>query len=296
MDYFADLDEPDLSVHTRPSAPLTRAPPISQDEARAANNGALFIELCKKCRGSGIYYGRSRHGQKCFTCKGVGRFTFKTSPEARAEARVQASARKARNAAAALEAFTAQHPEAAAWIAAKRASFGFAQSMHEAVEKYGDLTAGQLAAVERLRVKDAERDATRAKEAAERAANAPVVDLSRVEAAFRSALNAGNKRVALRLAGFKFAPAPAHGRNAGAVYVTEAGLYLGKVQGGRFHRSFECTEVQQDEIKALAADPEAAAVAYGRLYGACAICNRELSDPASVERGIGPICAEKFGW
>jgi Family of unknown function (DUF6011) len=28
----------------------------------------------------------------------------------------------------------------------------------------------------------------------------------------------------------------------------------------------------------------------------CAVCNRELSDPVSVEAGIGPICAERFGW
>lgn len=40
---------------------------------------------------------------------------------------------------------------------------------------------------------------------------------------------------------------------------------------------------------------EAALVGYGRATGACGICGRLLTDPESVARGIGPICAEKIG-
>lgn len=36
------------------------------------------------------------------------------------------------------------------------------------------------------------------------------------------------------------------------------------------------------------------AAAYGLAHGYCLICGRELTDPNSVERGIGPICAGKF--
>ena len=43
-------------------------------------------------------------------------------------------------------------------------------------------------------------------------------------------------------------------------------------------------------------DPEAAAVLHGTLTSRCAICSRELTDPASIARGIGPICAETAGW
>jgi hypothetical protein len=296
MDYFADLDEPDLSVHTRPAAPLVRANAMTQAEVHAAYTGETYVENCQKCRGSGIYYGRSRHGQKCFTCKGVGRFTFRTSPEQRAKARAQAHASKVRKVEAAVAGFAESHPEAAAWIAAKRGGFGFAQAMHEAVERYGHLTDKQMATVERLRAADAERDAARAKARAEREANAPVMDLSRVAAAFQSAFDKGAKRVSLRLAGFKFKPAKATGANPGAIYVTQGETYLGKVQDGRFKRSFECTEVLEQEIVGLAADPETAAIAYGRQFGVCAICNRDLTDPESVQRGIGPVCAEKFGW
>ncbi len=35
------------------------------------------------------------------------------------------------------------------------------------------------------------------------------------------------------------------------------------------------------------------AAEYGHLHGFCAICGQTLTDPASVERGIGPVCAKK---
>lgn len=36
------------------------------------------------------------------------------------------------------------------------------------------------------------------------------------------------------------------------------------------------------------------AAAWGHLHGSCLVCCRSLTDPASVERGIGPVCAKKF--
>lgn len=41
-------------------------------------------------------------------------------------------------------------------------------------------------------------------------------------------------------------------------------------------------------------DPERAAVEHGKLSGRCAVCSRDLTDPESIERGIGPVCADKF--
>lgn len=56
--------------------------------------------------------------------------------------------------------------------------------------------------------------------------------------------------------------------------------------------------VDMDDLKAALADiekdPEAAAVFHGRASGRCAVCSRDLTDPESIARGIGPICAEKF--
>ena len=54
----------------------------------------------------------------------------------------------------------------------------------------------------------------------------------------------------------------------------------------------------KDAIVALLAefelDPLAAAVRHGKLSGRCCSCGRDLTDPASIEAGIGPICAGKF--
>jgi|GEM_PF-2749323 len=56
---------------------------------------------------------------------------------------------------------------------------------------------------------------------------------------------------------------------------------------------------QPDLLSRLAAietDPEAAAVRHGKASGRCSICSRDLTDPVSIERGIGPICIGKAGW
>jgi hypothetical protein len=47
-------------------------------------------------------------------------------------------------------------------------------------------------------------------------------------------------------------------------------------------------------MQAAEADPIAAAVKYGRESGCCAVCGRDLTDPESIARGIGPICAERM--
>lgn len=37
------------------------------------------------------------------------------------------------------------------------------------------------------------------------------------------------------------------------------------------------------------------AAKFGHLHGVCFVCCRALTDPESVKRGIGPVCATKFG-
>jgi len=46
----------------------------------------------------------------------------------------------------------------------------------------------------------------------------------------------------------------------------------------------------------LEEDPEAAAKQDGIMTGRCSCCGRPLTDPASIEIGVGPWCAEKAGW
>ena len=120
-------------------------------------------------------------------------------------------------------------------------------------------------------------------------------------AAFEAAKSKGAKRLTLRFEGINVKP----NRDNTALWVTsqsetemgEYGLkpkYLGKVtpQGCDSRLSDTVKEV----ILSAANDPLTAAIRYGKVSGECSCCGRELTDPRSIERGIGPICATKFGW
>lgn len=254
-----------------------------------------FEEGCPACRGTGQF--RSHSGRalgQCFKCKGAGKRTFKTSADSRERARASAEARKERAADDALAAFAKANPAVHAWIIESAPTFDFARAMLEAVRKFGDLTQGQLTACENAVAKRA----LRAAERVQQVAAAPVIDTTKIEAAFETARSGGFKKIWMNAAGLKFSPAPAAGSNAGAVYVkrTQGGEYLGKIKGGKFL----CVAGNKSEIEAevlqVASDPKAAAVAHGRMTGNCAICSRQLTDPDSVAAGIGPICATKMGW
>jgi hypothetical protein len=88
------------------------------------------------------------------------------------------------------------------------------------------------------------------------------------------------------------------GRNPGAIYVKAAGEYAGKIVEGRFSPTREARQDEAliGELRAIFADPAAAAKAHGKETGSCSCCGRELTDPASIEAGIGPICAGRFAF
>jgi hypothetical protein len=139
-------------------------------------------------------------------------------------------------------------------------------------------------------------------------ANTPaVVDVnqtSQFEAlfnAFETAKGKGAKRLTLRFEGVNVKP----NRDLSVLWVTsqtefeqgDYGLkpkYLGKVTPAG------CDSRLGDDVKAIimgaANDPLNAAIRYGKVSGSCSCCGRELTDPKSIEAGIGPICATKFGW
>ena len=119
--------------------------------------------------------------------------------------------------------------------------------------------------------------------------------------AFEAAKSKGAKRLTLRFEGVNVKP----NRDNTALWVTsqsetemgEYGLkpkYLGKVT------TAGCDSRLSDDVKAIimaaASDPLNAAIRYGKVSGECSCCGRELTDPKSIEAGIGPICATKFGW
>ena len=262
-----------------------------------------FEQACTKCNGTGRYtfgYINVRSGE-CFACKGKGKLSFKTSPATRLKAKMASQKRAVVVAQA--KATTAQewkdaNPAEAAWMQNSAAKFAFAGAMLEALDKFGSLTEKQFETVQRLTLQSAQFMAERAAEKAARIETAPVVTVEAIEVAFNNAKQAGVKRPKLRLDTFVFSPASETSANAGAIYIKnkEDGLYLGKVMGGRLFTSRECTTEAAERIVAVSSDPAQAAIAYGKKFGACSICGRGLTDADSIARGIGPICADNYGF
>lgn len=186
-------------------------------------------------------------------------------------------------------AWMAQHPAEYEWVVNHCDTNSFAGSLHASLHRWGSLTPKQLTAVQGA--------IARAKIAQDKAQNAPTVTVEPIEVAFGKASAAGIAHPKLRLGEFVFSPAPANGKNPGAIYVKHSdGSYLGKVAGSRLFTVSSVSPALEAEIVGVAADPLNAAIAYGKRYGKCSVCARTLTDEASIARGIGPICAERFGW
>lgn len=254
-----------------------------------------FTEKCPACHGTGRFVSWSgRVVGQCFKCKGKGSRTFKSSPEARANAKDARQRREAKFASESLETFKSNHPDAMAWIQSNTAHNGFAASMLQAIQKYGDLTERQLAAVMNNVLKAAARKKERETFAEAVASEKPRLDVTKLQGAFNAAHANGLKRIQMRVDGFTFSRAPDTGRNPGAIYVKHDGIYLGKIVDGVFHG--RTTPELEAKLIVIATDPLAAAKAYGIRTGTCSCCGRELTDPVSIAAGIGPICADRFGF
>lgn len=179
-------------------------------------------------------------------------------------------------------AFAVANPDVVGWIDLNASTNEFAASLARQLDQRGELTERQVEAV-------------RSKSKALAAVAAPVaVDVGRIIESFERARSRGIEKPTMRLDVFKFKFAGTTGSNPGAIYVTEGELYLGKITGGKFVKSRECTADQAARIVAAASDPEKSAEAYGRLTGRCSICALKLTAAESIERTIGPICFEKY--
>lgn len=275
--------------------------PTKEGLAKAAAQPQALghVSNCPKCRGTGRFVSYSgRVLGNCYSCKGKGTMTHKTSPEQRAQARTRGVERKAELCRDHLTAFAAAQPVVWAWIENNRASFAFAQSMCDAIAKYGDLTPNQLAACQRSADKYAAKKAEGEARRAETLATAPVIDMTKIEAAFAAATSSGLKSPKLRIGALVISPAKATSANAGALYVKargQDGTYFGKIMGGKFLKSRDCDAETEALIVETAKDPLAAAIAYGKATGVCSCCGAELTNKLSIELGIGPICRGKWG-
>lgn len=86
-----------------------------------------------------------------------------------------------------------------------------------------------------------------------------------------------------------------YGANAGGIYITADHDYLGKITAaGALALRNDAPDWVEAAIIDAQNDPLAAAAAYGHETGSCSVCGRLLTDPKSIELGIGPICADRM--
>jgi hypothetical protein len=84
------------------------------------------------------------------------------------------------------------------------------------------------------------------------------------------------------------------GQNIGCVYVYENNQYVAKITatgdliGNVSEDVMNLLEDANDNLLQLAK-------IYGHETGTCSICARTLSDPLSIQMGIGPVCAKRLG-
>ncbi len=276
---------------------------FAQAVLSGSTSTVTFEEDCTDCRGTGRFYSYTgRYVGPCFKCDGKGKRRYKTPAAVREANRAKAAEKRAAQDEAArvsCEAWLEANPAEAAWLreAAGR-GFEFAASLWAALRKCGHFTPKQEAAVRNAAAKSLARKEQWAAEKAAKEAGAATVDITAIRVGFASAVQ-HLKRPKLRVADIQFSLAPATGRNAGSIYVVRASddTYLGKItEENRFITSRECDAATEAEVIRVATDPKAAAEAHGHEYGYCSCCGRELTNPESVARGIGPVCAERWGW
>lgn len=124
-------------------------------------------------------------------------------------------------------------------------------------------------------------------------------DFSGIINAIETAQRSGLKRIAMRFDSCIIKPSKYQGK----VYVfshekalndwgTLSNVYQGWVtaDGTNLSDADLLNSLQQ-----IAQNPTIAAKVYGQQTGNCSCCGKELTRKDSIERGIGPICAEKFG-
>ena len=162
-----------------------------------------------------------------------------------------------------------------------------------------ELSDGQMAVI----VKGMARSAQWAQERQQKASEQAVaLDVTAIRTVLQS-----RKKVMVAL--FTFSLAPAHGNNPGAIYVKDNGQYVGKIPAGASTfapgRDFDQSrlpalqEAMANPAEAVKADAARRAQLLLEDPGMsipCGCCGLTLTNPESIARGIGPICAGKWGF
>jgi hypothetical protein len=129
--------------------------------------------------------------------------------------------------------------------------------------------------------------------------SAPAYSFAGIVNAIEEAQNSGKKRIMMRFTDFIVKPSKYQGK----MYIfshdkevnqwgTLSNIYLGWITSTATNLG-DVDLIKR--VQSAAADPYAAAKLYGQNTGTCSCCGLELTNPLSIELGIGPICREKFG-
>lgn len=295
---FSDLNA-DLDAERTAEEVASGEGPGASFQAFYGDHAAPTGEICPKCKGKGRYtvgggYGRMpRDLGPCFPCGGTGSVSPEKAKAMRAHAKgeqTKANNEQARREAhaARMKAFIDANPELIAYCG--RVQNDFTANCMRKLGELGEMTPNQVAAIRRSLEAKAAREQEQAKHVAASAPAGSGIDLSNVPAG-RYAVPNGDTRLKVMIR----KPA-APNKWAGFIFVSDAAEYGNRQNYGRQAPGKTYSGKIGAELAAIAADPKAAAVAYGKLTGTCSICGRPLENAESVERGIGPICAEKEGW
>lgn len=269
---FSDLDtNPNLA-------------PSMADIRRSAHivNGGESMVSCPRCGGTGMWRGI----RLCFSCEGRGQTTKRKAGAQKAKVT------KARNWAQWCE----DHADLIEGL--RRHEWNqFLRGLYEQI--FGatrTLSERQVeCAREAIARYDAKREEKRAAEAASRSTD---IGVEAIHALFDTASKSGLKRPMFRAERVTVKQS----KHPGVLYVYdrdaggERGGYAGKIVDGKFVRARDADPSVAEAVRAVAANPAEAARAYGLSTGTCGLCGRELTDPISVKHGVGPVCANKWGF
>ena len=250
---------------------------------------------CQRCNGTGQYtYGYvNLKTVDCGKCRGTG--LLKTSPEQRIKARAYSAKAAIRRKKTNVDEFGKREPVALAWLTENKSDF--AASLFDQVRRKGYLTEKQLKAVYESIAREEEWAKQR-----EQKATQTQINMTDLLDRFALALKAGIKRPKVNTGDLLFSLAPAHGHNAGHVYVKgdkdDYGdrPYLGKITPeGKFFAGRGVEDEVKQRIAEVGADVVTAAKAHGAQHNNCCFCSRDLTTNESVSNGYGPICAKRYG-
>ena len=281
------------------NVPFGKPKALPQDAAsvRIRETTPEFAERCPKCRGTGRFISYSGRAMgECFTCKGAGKRTFRTSPEARSAARQRTAVAKA--------SVVADHQAELKWLGETlarrdRLPEGYATMLADFQSRLlggHTLSDNQMAVIAKGMARSAQWAQERASE------QAVALDVTAIRAVLQT-----RKKVMVAL--FTFSMAPNHGNNPGAIYVKDNGQYVGKIPAGASTfspgRDFDASRLPA-LVEAMANPAEAVKADAARrakmlledptMSIPCGCCGLTLTNPESIARGIGPICAGKWGF